>query len=219
MANQNGHPMDNLFNIAKNVHSDDCAEEAKDIQNEGMFGYHTYNYIPVECDGQNAVYPDFSYEHVNLRGRSGYGVSDGCVVDKYSVLRNDPKQLTRDRCRTQLFSRIFQGCPNLRGGVVNPDDEMPILQGTGSRDFDGYLFECKKSITELETYHPIPLLDCVKDVQKPDNCVEPWTHGGDPTRDYIRRQEFLKQCGDLTKSRGGNSAKAQLTSAPSAFLH
>ena len=208
--------MDNVFNISKNLHSDDCAQEAKDICNEGIFGYNTYHFSPVECDGQHAAYPDFSYQHVNLRGRVGYGVSDGCVIDKYSVLRNDPKQLTRDRCRTQLFSRIFQGCPNLRGGIVNPDDEMPILQGSGSRDFDGFLFKCKKSITELETYHPIPLLECVKEVQNPDHCVEPWVHGGEPTRDYIRRQEFLKKCGELTASRGGNSAKEHTNSE---FLH
>jgi hypothetical protein len=207
---------DSLFNTAKNVCSDDCAQEAKDVQNEGIFGYETYNYLPVECDGEHARYPDFSYDHINLRGRPGYGLADGCVVDKYSELRNDPAQLTRDRCRTQLFSRIFQGCPNLRGGVVNPDQEMPILQGTGSRDFDGYLFMCKRSITELETYHPTPLLDCVKEVQNPDHCVESWVRGGDPTRDFIRRQEFLQQCGSLASERGGNTASAHKHAA---FLH
>jgi hypothetical protein len=205
-----------LFNGSKNVCSDDCAQEARDIRNEGIFGYETFHYLPVECDGEHARFPDFSYNHVNLRGRAGYGVADGCVVDKYSELRNDPAQLTRDRCRTQLFSRIFQGCPNLRGGVVNPDDEMPILQGTGSRDFDGYLFMCKRSLTELETYHPIPLLDCVKEVQNPVHCVESWVRGGDPTRDYIRRQEFLQQCGALTAARGGNAAPAGQSGA---FLH
>lgn len=213
---QSPSPMDDLFNISKHIRTDNCAEEAKDIQNEGMFGYKTYGFHPVECDGQHARFPDFSYQHVNLRGRTGYGLADDCVIDKYSELRNDPKQLSRDRCRVQLFSRIFQGCPNLRGGIVNPDDEMPIIQGSGTRDFDGYLFSCKKSITELQTYNPIPLLDCVKEVQNPDNCVEPWVHGGDPTRDYIRRQEFLQQCGNLTKTRGGNSV---IPAKNNAFLH
>jgi len=204
------------FNSAKNVCSDDCAQEARDIRNEGIFGYETYQYLPVECDGEHARFPGFAYDHVNLRGRAGFGVSDGCVVDKYSELRNDPKQLTRDRCRIQLFSRIFQGCPNLRKGVVNPDDEMPILQGTGSRDLDGYLFMCKKSITELETKHPVPMLDCIKQVQDPKHCVESWVRGGDPTRDFIRRQEFLQQCGALGASRGGNVSNDQVRAA---FLH
>jgi len=204
------------FNSTKNVCSDDCAQEARDIRNEGIFGYETYQYLPVECDGEHARFPGFAYDHVNLRGRIGYGAAEGCVVDKYSQLFTDPKVLTRDRCRIQLFSRIFQGCPNLRGGVVNPDDEMPILQGTGTRDLDGYLFMCKKSITELETYHPTPMLDCVKQVQDPKHCVESWVRGGDPTRDFIRRQEFLQQCGALGASRGGNVSNDQ---ARAAFLH
>jgi hypothetical protein len=207
---------DSLFNTGKNVCSDDCAQEARDIRNEGIFGYETYNYIPIDCDGEHARFPTFSYDHVNLRGRPGRGLADACVIDKYSELRNDPKQLTRDRCHIQLFSRIFQGCPNLRKGVVNPDQEMPIIQGTDTGGFDGYLFGCKRAITELETKHPVPLLDCVKEVQNPKHCVESWIRGGEPTRDFIRRQEFLTQCGSLNSQRGGNSAPAQKNAA---FLH
>ena len=205
-----------VFDNSKRLCTDDCAQEARDIRNEGIFGYETYQYLPVECDGEHARFPGFAYDHVNLRGRTGYGVAEGCVVDKYSELRTDPRQLTRDRCRIQLFSRIFQGCPNLRSGTVDPDEEMPVIQGTGSRDLDGYVLPCKKTITEMETYHPIPMLECVKEVQDPKHIVETWVRGGEPTRDFIRRQEFLKECGAFAASRGGNVSQEQ---AKAAFLH
>jgi hypothetical protein len=166
-----------VFDNSKRLCTDDCAQEARDIRNEGIFDYETYRYFPVDCDGEHARFPGFVYDHVNLRGRAGYGLSDGCVIDKYSELRTDPKQLTRDRCRIQLFSRIFQACPNLRGGVIDPDEEMPLVQGTGSRDLDGYTFACKKTITEMETKHPTPLLECMKGVQDPDHIVESWVRG------------------------------------------
>ena len=40
----------------------------------------------------------------------------------------------------------------------------------------------------------MPLLDCVKDVQDPDNIVPKWVNGGEDTRSYINRAEFNKHC-------------------------
>jgi hypothetical protein len=191
-----------VFLDSRTVNTDCCAKEAKDNQNDEIVGYELYQYLPVECDGVSARFPQFSYDHVNLTGRVGYGLAEGCVVDNYSALRNDPAQLTRDRCRNQLFTRIFQGCPNLLHGVGNPDQELNILGGSVSSDMIGHS-GCKRAITELETYHPIPMLDCIKPVQNPKHIVEPWVRGGDPTRDYVRRQEFLQQCGSETFQRRG----------------
>lgn len=188
---------DSVFLNSRRVCSDSCANEAKDLQNDNIYGYTMYQDLYVGCDGAHARFPQFAYDHVNLTGRTGYGVAEGCVVDNYSSLRNDPSQLTRDRCRIQLFSRIFQGCPNLKPGVVDPDQEMPILQGTGSSTLDGTVYPCKKTITELETKHFEPLVDCVKEVQKPEHIVEPWVRGGDDTRSYVRRQELLTACGNI----------------------
>lgn len=185
-----------VFMNSRRLCTDDCAKEAKDLQNESIFGYETYQHIPVECDGQHARFPGFAYDHVNLRGRAGFGVAEGCVVDNYSLLRNDPSQLTRDRCRTQLFTRMFHGCPNLKPGVADPDKEMPILQGTGSSTLEGVQYPCKKTIMEMTTNKFMPMIDCVKDAQKPEHVVEPWgPRGGDDTRSFVRRQEFLEACG------------------------
>lgn len=184
-----------VFLNSRRLCTDDCAKEARDLQNDGIHNYDMFQYLPVECDGKTARFPDFAYNHVNLRGRTGYGLAEGCIVDNYSALRNDPGQLTRDRCRTQLFTRIFTGCPNLKPGVSDPDKEMPILQGLGSSTLEGVSYPCKKTIMELQTKQFAPLIDCVKEVQKPEHVVEPWTRGGEDTRSFVKRQEFLRACG------------------------
>ena len=184
--------MTSVFLDSRRVCSDDCAKEAKDTQNEGIFNYTLYQQLPVKCESPDVRFPKFAYDHVNLRGRPGYGVADDCLVDQYSALRNDPAQMTRDRCPIQLFTRVFQGCPNLKPGVPNPDLEMPIQQGMSSGTLEGIQYPCKKAIMELTTNKPVPLVDCMKDIQNPDHLVEPWVRGGDTTRDFVKRQEFLQ---------------------------
>lgn len=188
---------DSVFLGSRRVCSDNCAKEAKDVQNNGMFDYSMYQDLKVDCDGKGARFPGFAYDHVNLSGRTGYGIAEGCVVDNYSMLRNDPAQMTRDRCRVQLFSRMFHGCPNLKPGIVDPDQEMPIVQGTGSSTLEGTVYACKKTLTEVQTKQFTPLVECTKEIQKAEHIVEPWVRGGDDTRSYVRRQEMLSACGQL----------------------
>jgi hypothetical protein len=200
---------DEIFLNSRRICSDDCAKEARDTQNDGIFNYNIYQNIPIECQPSNARFPQFAYDHVNLSGRAGYGISDGCTIDTYSSLRNDPAQLTRDRCRIQLFSRIFQACPNLRPGVVDPDEEMPILQGSSTSGiYEGINYPCKRGLTEVQTKQFDPLLDCSASVQNPEHVVEPWIRGGDATRDWVRRQELLSQCGKYASTRGNTRAQA-----------
>lgn len=182
-----------IFDDSNRVGSDCCEKQARDAQNESIHKYSLYQYLPVDCVSPNARYPEFSYEHVNLRGRVGYGLADDCIVDQYSTLRNDPAQLTRDRCHIQLFERVFQGCPNLKPGVPKPEEEMPILQGLSTTSLEGTKYACKKTLMEMTTNKPVPLVDCMRSsIQNPDNLVEPWVRGGDATRDYVKRKEFLE---------------------------
>lgn len=187
--------MSAIFLDSKNYSTDCCAKEAKDAQNEQMAHWRLYQYLPVPCETPKMRSPEFQYDHTNLRASIGYGVADGCVVDQYSSLRNDPKQLTRDRCKIQLFERVFQGCPNLKPTVADPGAELPLQQGTSTTSLEGVSLSCKKAIMEQPTYHNVPLVDCMKDIQDPVHLVESWTRGGDPTRDFVRRKEFLNRCG------------------------
>jgi hypothetical protein len=184
-----------VFLNSRRVCSDDCAKEARDNQNDALYGYNMYRHAYIPCETPNPRMPNFTYEHVNLRGRVGYGLADDCLVDQYSELRNAPTQLTRDRCPIQLFGRVFKGCPNLKPGVPNPDLEMPITQGMSSSTLEGIQYPCKKAIMEETTNKFMPMQECVKEIQEPQHVVEPWIRGGDDTRNYVKRMEFLAQCG------------------------
>lgn len=184
---------DGVFLDSTNYVTDCCAKEAKDFQNEQMASWRLYKYLPSECEAPSVRSPAFQYDHVNLRASVGYGVADECLVDQYSLLRNDPSQLTRDRCKIQLFERIYQGVPNLKPVVEDPGMELPILQGVSSSTLEGIEYPCRKTIMEKNTYNFENLTDSVKDVQKVEHVVEDWKRGGLPTRDYQLRKEILEQ--------------------------
>jgi hypothetical protein len=182
------------FLDGRRYRTDDCAKECKDVQNDGIAGWTMYQHLPVKCASPQGSTIDFQYDHPNLRARPGVGLADSCVVDRYSALRNDPNQLTRDRCHIQLFSRIFQGCPNLRPGDPNTDVEGPLVQGTNNGGLEGISMPCKRSIMEVPMANFVELLPCMAGIQDPKNTVEAWTRGGDDTRSWVRRQEMLKAC-------------------------
>lgn len=179
------------------IRTDCCAKEAKDVQNTAMANYELYQYLPVPCASATAMRsPDFQYDHPNLRAGIGYGLSDSCTIDTYSGLRNDPAQLTRDRCKVQLFARMFQSVPCLKPGVFDSDKEMPLIEGQDTSMLEGVLFQCKKTLSEVDYDRFTPLVPCLKDtVQNERNIVPPWKWGGENTRDAVRQAEFLQSCG------------------------
>lgn len=194
-----------LFQEHPSVRTDNCARMTKDSQNDRNFSFQVNNYLPVDCVSPHMRSPDVQYDHPNLRAKIGYGLTDDCLVDIYSGLRNAPEQLTRDRCRVQLFTRIFQGVPNLRPGMPNSDKEMPLLQGTPGSIGEGTSLPCKKTLAEVDYNRFVPLVDCLKnEVQKPDNIIPPWVNGGVMTRDFVRRQEWNKACGMQFDARNNN---------------
>ena len=182
------------FLDGRRYRTDDCAKECKDLQNDGIAGWTMYQHLPVKCRDPQGSSIDFQYDHPNLHSRVGVGLAESCVVDRYSQLRNDPNQLTRDRCHIQLYSRIFQGCPNLRMGEPNTDVEGPLVQGTNNGNLEGVTMPCKRSIMEAPMGNFVELLPCMSGIQDPKHTVESWTRGGDDTRSWVRRQELLKAC-------------------------
>lgn len=174
-----------------NICSDKCWRIAKDSWNKQISDYNLYanqdNY--TKCVSPNIRIPEFHYNHINLRGRPGYGLSDNCLIDKYSSLRNDPNVLTQDRCPTQLYGRVFQGGPKLKAIERDIDKELDVLSGSDTNPF-----RCKKTLMELQTYRFVPLLDCVKDVQEEQHIVPKWVWGGEDTRSHVNRAEFNKSC-------------------------
>jgi uncharacterized protein YndB with AHSA1/START domain len=43
---------------------------------------------------------------------------------------------------------------------------------------------------EITTNEFMPMLDCIKEVQKPEHIVYDWTRGGEDTRSYKNKVEF-----------------------------
>ena len=186
-----------------NICSDKCWKEAKDIRNAEIDNYYHYNTNFVECKPEQVQMPGFYLNHINLRGRPGYGWTEDCTVNTDSDLRNDPKRMTKDKCNIQLNHRLFQGAPHLRPGG-DFSKELDILGGSDSDQLLPNYYGCKKGIHEQATYHPIPLLDCVAQVAKPENTVEEeWNRrGGSDTRSYINRKKFLEKCNGYDRRQG-----------------
>jgi len=180
-----------FYDFQNNLCSDSCWLDYKNSGNEKIMNYKTYDKSSqlIPCEEPNVRVPQFMLDHPNLRGRAGYGLSDPCLVDIYSELVKNDDMMTRDRCRIQLTKRIFTGVPQLKGCEIDIDKELDILSGT---DTTFKISGCKKRLMELQLKHPIPLVDCMKDIQNPEHIVPIWTNGGEDTRSYINRLNFNK---------------------------
>lgn len=182
-----------VFEQNKNICSDQCWTQYRDWRNKEIDEYTHYNNNFVGCHKNEVRMPEFYLNHVNLRGRPGYGVSDPCLINTDSMLRNNPQGIMRDRCNIPLHTRVFTACPSLLRGSGDPSKELQILSGSDS-DHELPSTSCKKNIMEMTTYHTVPLLKCVEGIQDPTHIIPPWTWGGDDTRSYRNRLKQLEKC-------------------------
>jgi len=179
------------FDYQNNLCSDSCWMDFKNYGNDKILNYSTYEQYSqlLPCENSKVRIPEFMLEHPNLRGRPGYGLSDPCLIDIYNNLLINNEKITRDKCKIQLNKRIFTSVPQLKGCELNPNKELELLAGD---DTTINISGCKKKIMELQFKHPIPLVDCMKDIQNPNNIVPIWINGGEDTRSYINRMNFNK---------------------------
>lgn len=197
--------MNKMYNTNANINSDNCWLNNKDGNNQQIEKYALYYNDTAKEENATGSLPSIVTEHVNLRGRPGYGLSDDYLIDTYSSLRNNEEGFTRDRVPIQLTTRIFQANPKLTGQPGNIDRELDLLSGSDSRTlpilsekmngvFNGDTnvrpMRCNKSLMELQTNHFIPLLDNIKVVQNPENIIMPVVRGGEDTRSYINKLKF-----------------------------
>lgn len=193
-----------IYNADAQLNSDTCWMNAKDNNNNQVEKYALYYNDNSRVDKEYGSLPNIAYDHVNLHGRPGYGVSDDYLVDVYSSLRNNKDGMTRDRCPIQLTTRTFTGGPKLQGKSRDIDKELDFLSGSDTRvhgnnmlrdqgnDAPEYQGCSSKHIMETTTNKFMPMLDCIKDIQDPNNIVPSWTRGGDDTRAYVNKVKFDK---------------------------
>lgn len=192
----------NIYNATASVNSDSCWRNAKDNNNNNIEKYSLYNNNNYRADKHTGTLPAVAYDHVNLHGRPGYGVSDDYLIDIYSSLRSDPSSSTRDRCPVQLITRTFTGGPQLKAKERDIDKELDYLSGSdtrtmkvesiGSEDINVRKPYCKKLIMEETTNKFMPMLDCIQDIQHHDHIVPVWTRGGEDTRSYVNKVKFSR---------------------------
>ena len=120
-----------FFDNQNNICSDMCWMDYKNHGNEKIVNYNTYEPYSqlLPCENSKIRTPDFMYDHPNLRGRAGYGLSEPCHIDTYSSFLKNDELMTKDKCRIQLTSRIFTGVPqfwNNLGSLQNKGFEIEL---------------------------------------------------------------------------------------------
>lgn len=184
------------FHEEHRINADECAKEARDRQNETMTNYNVYNYFKgntENCDQYSKKeIVDLSLD-TQMHIKDGYGVTNMCLIDNDSKLRNDggwnnPKE------KVQLFTRVFQGVPNINKGGLNSVVEDKVTQG----ELNTIKKACDR-ISEKQFDVFTPLVPCLaNNVQNTKHVIPEWQYGGvggAPTRSYIHQQKFLEASG------------------------
>jgi len=179
-----------VFELEHRIGADDCAKSVKDMQNDSIQNYNIFPLFPTQGanDAISAVTQFSSDNHTNFR--DGYGFLNASTVDADSSIRNGSK-ITHEKFKTQLNGRVFQAVPNLgRGGFI-PNVESRLTQGEKTTEHKS----CG-ALSEVVINRFIPMVPCLRDtVQDPKHIIPQWVWGGEPTRDTVRQEEFLKAQG------------------------
>lgn len=176
---------------------DKCAYTVEEDQNKSLFDYNVYNYFGKGI--KNLV--DFTSDHVNLRFGDGVnGLASPETIDTDSAFRNDKKWTPRGV--QQLPVRTYHAVPDLSGGSVH-DTKGEETVAWGDATFNR---STALSGVFLEQQFE-PLVPALRgEVQDPSHIVEPWTRGGDHTREASRSLAFIQsqgyQRGDVLPSSG-----------------
>lgn len=181
-----------LFNEQNRIHCDTCAINAKNTQNEAINNYNIYNYFKgntTQCDtfDKSAIINLSADTQMHIK--DGYGVANECEIDTDSTLRNKGVW-TNTREKTQLYTRVFQGIPNINnGGLIVPVEDR-VKQG----EFKSLRKGCD-GITEREFPVFTPLIPCLSENVQNVKHIIPDYKQNLPTRDFIHQKSFLEANG------------------------
>ena len=165
---------------------DKCYATVEEDYNKSHFDYNVYNYF----NQPRKDLLDFSSDHVNLRFGDGVnGLPSADTVDVDSTLRNGKKWTPRGV--QQLAVRTYHAVPDLSGGSVRDTDAENKLV-LGDQTFDRSM--ALSGVHIEQQYQPMmPILQ--SEVQDATHIVEPWTRGGDNTREASRSLAFIQSQG------------------------
>ena len=186
--------MKSLFINNTRLNDDECDVESKDLQNNSVFEYNMLNVYQTNKDNEKECkinYDKIKEFQVNNRMnmRDGVGYTNACRVDNDSSARQ--VELTHDRDRQQLFSRVFQGGPNVNRGGFESVIDSKLTQGSVVIKKENTNILSEKSYDRFE-----PMNTCMLDnIQSHKNIVPEWKWGGEGTRDVLSQRDFLENNG------------------------
>lgn len=174
---------------------DECALADRSRQSDEVNDYLLANFLPSNVPACDSEITKIAACHTNLHYRDGYGTANACVIDADSSARLGARQ-TNSPHRQQLTSRVFQAHPAFWRGSVLPDAEAELVHSDITR-------EKKPCKGDIPADRFAPLLPCIREVVQTDKTVvmPDIVRGGDSTRDYVRNESYLKQCGYTSDGR------------------
>lgn len=180
-----------VFNEENRLSGDKCALLTRELQNRSVTDYYLYNMFPSsQCDEDQSSLQDFMTNNPNLRFKDGYGYLNECTVDVDSEIRNNQK-LTNFREKEQLCTRWNHAVPDLGKGGLIPNIESRLKFAEDTSDLKDCSILQEKSFDRFT-----PMIQCLSGaIQNPENLILPFERGGSFTRDYVRNDEYLQQCG------------------------
>lgn len=177
------------------LENDKCYIDTRTRQDDNFFKYNVFNYNDCGC-GAKAV-RDLSVKQPEVHYRDGYGWTsqDGCNIDNDSYMRN-ARNMTNPRLVQQLYERPYLSIPYMGRGAGDVTLETVLLPGEStlqkrpSNNLSGvYIDQFVPLVPFLEEniQNPIHLITEDNDAK--------WIRGGQPSRQIIRNQDYLKKCG------------------------
>ena len=186
--------MKNIFENKTRLNDDECDIESREHQNVDICQYRMFNIYQTnkdnekECKTNYDKIMDFSVNN-RMNIRDGMGFTNACRVDDDSQVRNEFEMY--DKGRQQLFSRVFQGGPNVNKGGLEPEIDSKVTQGLFTTRKETCEVLSEKSFERFE-----PMKECMlKNIQNPKNIVPTWVRGGEGTRDVLSQKDFLENNG------------------------
>lgn len=192
-----------MWNSQTRLHYDPCtvAVDTSQAQQSGMYKAGTPGYRWCESD-QN--YQATLTEPMHWQKQ----YFSACRVDNDTDLSRAP--LTDQRYINQLFTRPYAGT-GYQGAGSNTwnhkNTESRLIMGEDTRG--GPRRACDVLAGVSINAHPWQSLPEFGNPQREQHIIEPWTRGGEPTRDYVRRVNYNKRLANqqtsLYVNRAGNA--------------
>lgn len=178
----------NPFNYSDRIGNDSCDLSQMNLQNMKAANYLLTNFNS-SCPMTNTVKCATSQPAINYKGSHQVGIG-GCNIEENSLL--SITDLTRDKCKINLFQRPFVTVPYLGKGKSNAVLESQLQQGELAMN--------KKSINpssevSYEKYNNTPLIPSLQaTINNPANLIEGvadegWIRGGIPVRQLTKDTE------------------------------